>query len=98
MAAGTLCNTFARLPAIRNPPNSRSAPAQTDSPVVSFCRIPSGLILPPNQKHFPAVPPHQEGRFAIVTNVGAGCGGRVGAQDECADRGRRSRVVLTSRR
>src|ERR1700761_5487895 len=29
-----------------------------------------------------AVPRHQKGRFAIVTNVGAGCGGRLGAFDE----------------
>jgi hypothetical protein len=28
------------------------------------------------------VPSHSEGRFAIVTDVGAGCGGRVGAFDE----------------
>jgi hypothetical protein len=26
--------------------------------------------------HLPAIPPHAEGRFAIVTNVEAGCGGR----------------------
>jgi hypothetical protein len=27
----------------------------------------------------------QEGRFAIVTSVGAGCDGRKGARDECAE-------------
>ena len=29
-----------------------------------------------------AVPPHAEGRTRVVTNVGAGCGGRVGLQRE----------------
>ena len=44
-------------------------------------------VQPHLQKYFPsrltqiksisiAVPPHTEGRFAIVTDVGAGCGGR----------------------
>ena len=44
-------------------------------------------VQPPFQKYFPsrltqiksisiAVPPHTEGRFAIVTDVGAGFGGR----------------------
>jgi hypothetical protein len=32
----------------------------------------------------PAIPPHQEGRIAIVTNVGAGCGGRLWREDEGA--------------
>ena len=31
-----------------------------------------------------AVPPHSEGRFAIVTDVGAGCGGRKRRIDEGA--------------
>jgi hypothetical protein len=43
-------------------------------------------------------PAHSEGRFAIVTDVGAGCGGRGGALDEQRSSGRRSRVVLTPRR
>jgi hypothetical protein len=30
----------------------------------------------------PAVPSHSEGRFAIVTDVGAGCDGRGSALDE----------------
>ena len=38
------------------------------------------------------------GALAIVTNVGAGCGGRGGAFDEQRQCGRRSRVVLTPRR
>jgi len=33
---------------------------------------PTRLISPPNQQHFPAVPRPQEGRFAIVTDVGCG--------------------------
>jgi len=70
-----------------------------DLPVVSICRNPTSLISTPNHKHFPAVPPHQEGRFAIVMNVEAGCGGRgSSALDERGFRGRRSRVVLMPRR
>jgi hypothetical protein len=42
--------------------------------------------------------PH-EGRIAIVTDVGAGCGGRERRQEtNDVARGRRSRVVLTPRR
>src|SRR5882724_3177694 len=41
---------------------------------------------------------HSEGRFANVTDVGAGCGGRGGARDGRCQCGRRSRVVLTPRR
>jgi hypothetical protein len=37
----------------------------------------------------------EEGRIAIVTDVGAGCGGRKDAIDEQRLSGRRSRVVLT---
>jgi hypothetical protein len=37
----------------------------------------------------------EEGRFAIVTDVGAGCGGRKDAIDEQRLSGRQSRVVLT---
>ena len=33
---------------------------------------PTRLISPPNQQHFPAIPRPQEGRFAIVTDVGCG--------------------------
>ncbi|WP_154073515.1 hypothetical protein [Bradyrhizobium erythrophlei] len=36
--------------------------------------------------------------MAIVTNVGVGCGGRVGAFDEQRRCGRQNRVVLTPRR
>ena len=39
-----------------------------------------------------------EGRFAIVTSVGMGCGGRVDTLDETWRGGRPSRVVLMSRR
>jgi hypothetical protein len=34
------------------------------------------LTPPPNQALYPCVPPRQEGRVAIVTERGAGCGGR----------------------
>jgi hypothetical protein len=43
-------------------------------------------------------PASQEGRFAVVTNVDAGCDGRGCAFDERRRSGRRSRVVLTPRR
>jgi hypothetical protein len=44
------------------------------------------------------IPPGQEGRFAIVTNVGAGCDGRWLHQPTSdAAFGRRKRVVLASR-
>jgi hypothetical protein len=46
----------------------------------------------------PAVLSHSEGRFANVTDVGAGCDGRCGARDGRCRCGRRSRVVLTPRR
>jgi hypothetical protein len=39
----------------------------------------------------------EEGRIAIVTDVGAGCGGRKDAIDEQRLSGRQSRVVLTPR-
>ncbi len=45
------------------------------------------------------VPSHHEGRLAIVTKRGAGCGGRLSrSQTKGARGGRRSRVVLTPRR
>ena len=40
------------------------------------------LIATPNQWLYALVPSSQEGRFAIVTDVEAGCDGRGGAQDE----------------
>jgi len=36
----------------------------------------------PNQLYNLRHPAHTEGRFAIVTDVGAGCGGRISAFDE----------------
>ena len=51
-----------------------------------------------NQIYIRCVPSHTEGRFANVTDVGAGCGGRGGARDGRCQSGRRSRVVLTPRR
>ncbi len=35
----------------------------TDLPVVSICRNPTALILPPNQKHFPRCPASIRGAF-----------------------------------
>jgi hypothetical protein len=47
-----------------------------DLPVVLKCRIPSGLLSPPNQRHILHHPVPHRGALANVTNVGAGCGGR----------------------
>ena len=41
-------------------------------PVVPLCRRPAVLLETPNQKHLSRVPPPQEGRIAIVTDVGSG--------------------------
>ena len=45
------------------------------------------LISNPNHRLYPAHPVPLEGRIAIVTDVGTGCGGRGGdvAQIFCAD-------------
>jgi hypothetical protein len=49
----------------------------------------SALCRPQITSTLPRIPPHEEGRFAIVTNVEAGSGGRDGSQafhaDERAD-------------
>jgi hypothetical protein len=42
------------------------------------------FALPPNHIHIPAIPSHSEGRFAIVTDVGTGCGGRGGGARRAA--------------
>ena len=47
---------------------------------------------------FPRTALHYEGRFAVVTKRGAGCGGRGCALTNGADRGRKRRVVLAPRR
>ena len=41
-------------------------------PVVPLCRRPAVLLETPNQRHLLRVPLPQEGRFAIVTDVGSG--------------------------
>jgi len=64
------------------------------SPPVKNISLGRDAKSPANSAH----PVPQEGRIAIVTDVGAGCGGRGGALDEWRRRGRRSRVVLTPRR
>jgi hypothetical protein len=40
----------------------------------------SALRSPQINRTLPRIPPHREGRFAIVTNVEAGSGGRDGSQ------------------
>jgi hypothetical protein len=61
-------------------------------------RIPIiGIILDsyPNHLYHARIPSHQEGRLAIVTKRGAGCGGRGSADNERHCCVRRRRVVLT---
>src|ERR1700738_4065612 len=66
------------------------------------CPVPSQKIfrfaIDPTRIYILAILAHSEGRFANVTDVGAGCGGRGGARDGRCQCGRRSRVVLTPRR
>jgi hypothetical protein len=56
-----------------------------------------GKLLDPDPNHLyhARIPSHQEGRLAIVTKRGAGCGGRGSADNERHCCVRRSRVVLT---
>jgi hypothetical protein len=61
-----------------------------DLPVVLKCRIPSGLILTPNQPHILRHPVPHRGALAIVINVGAGCGGRGSVR-----RDKRGRMMLS---
>jgi hypothetical protein len=46
-----------------------SRPQSADLPVVPICRSRSSLIAPPNHRQIRAIPLHQEGRLAIVTNA-----------------------------
>jgi len=45
-------------------------------PVVLICRMSLALPKTPNQPHIRSIPSRNEGRIAIVTDVGMGCGGR----------------------
>ena len=51
--------------------NSRMR-AMRKLPVVPLCRRPAVLLETPNQHHLRRVPFPQEGRFAVVTDVGSG--------------------------
>ena len=66
---------------------------QIDLPVVPMCRSPLacdvGQITPTASRVS-----SERGALAIVTNVGRDAVDANGARDECAKRGRRSRVVL----
>jgi hypothetical protein len=42
------------------------------------------FVPPPNHIHIPPTPSHSEGRFAIVTDVGTGCGGCGGGARRAA--------------
>ena len=68
-------------------------------PVQSFAEKYFPSRLPRNTSMIPRVPPLQEGRFAIVTDVGCGMRWtRACRKTNGTFRGRRSRVVLTPRR
>jgi hypothetical protein len=45
----------------------------------------SRFLFSPNQLHLPRIPPHAEGRFAIVTNAEAGGDGREISQHSFSD-------------
>jgi hypothetical protein len=51
-------------------------PDQSDLPCPDLFAKIFRFAIPPNHFYIPAIPSHREGRFAIVTDVGAGCGGR----------------------
>jgi len=90
---------WARSPLFVPAPNGEFfEPDQADA----TCPVLLGKIFPfaiPQIKSITrAIPAHTEGRFAIVTNVGQGCGGRGGALTNAPASGQRSRVVLTPRR
>ncbi|HVX78099.1 MAG TPA: hypothetical protein VHB49_18355, partial [Bradyrhizobium sp.] len=55
-------------------------PFQSDPPRPALAPKISCFIFPPNQSHLPRIPPHAEGRFAVVTNVEAGRDGRETSQ------------------
>jgi hypothetical protein len=69
-----------RLPAPRDmsasaPRIEKAAASANGTDLISefpkFCLPPD-----PNQSYIFAIPSHSEGRFAIVTDAGSGCGGR----------------------
>ena len=56
------------------------------------------LTSTPNHRRNARIPSQPEGRLAIVTKRGTGCGGRGSADNERRGCGRRNRVVLMPRR
>jgi hypothetical protein len=56
-----------------------------DGQIIKSCPAPSKKIFllasGPTRIYIPCIPLHSEGRYANVTDVGAGCGGRSGARD-----------------
>jgi hypothetical protein len=55
-------------------------PFNTITPVQSSPKKYFVLRSPQINRTLPRIPPHEEGRFAIVTNVEAGSGGRDGSK------------------
>jgi hypothetical protein len=79
-------------PTRRNPLRQKTNfpnPSNPITPVQIAREKYSALRFPQISRTLAPIPPHEEGRFAIVTNVEAGCGGRDGSQafhaDERAD-------------
>jgi hypothetical protein len=73
----------AQIP-LRRKPNFPS-PFNPITPVQISRQKYSALRFPQITRTLSRIPPHEEGRFAIVTNVEAGCGGRDGSQASHAD-------------
>jgi len=59
-------------------------PDQTDATCPVLPSKINPFAFPPNHIHISRHPVPHEGRFAIVTNVGAGCGGRGGGARRAA--------------
>jgi hypothetical protein len=68
---------------------------QNASSFVCFCFTEIKIDSRQYQLYVSRIPFQPEGRLAIVTKRGAGCGGRGRADNERRGCGRRSRVVLT---
>jgi hypothetical protein len=73
-------------------------PAMRKLPVVLLCRRRSRLCRRANQMHRSDVLSHRGGVRAIATDVGSGCGGRVGVARRATHMRTANRVVLISRR
>jgi hypothetical protein len=81
----------------RPKPNFPS-PSNPITPVQISRQKYSALRFPQISRTLSGIPPHAEGRFAIVTNVEAGCGGRDGSRACLAPTNELIRLLWESRR